>query len=218
MKNDSYKAILFDLDGTLLDTNELIIETFLHVLGEKFPGKYNREHVLPFLGPTLTESFNTIDPALTESLIEAYRAWNIQMHDQMVVPFDGVVDTLYKLKEQGYKLAIVSTKRRDMIDRGIKLMKCENLFDTIVGLEDVKHTKPDPEPIELALKRLGVEKEHALMIGDNYHDIVGGQKAGVDTAAVAWSMKGEAFLATFLPTYMIHHMNELLTIAKGQAV
>lgn len=218
MNKNPYTALLFDFDGTLLNTNELIIESFLHVLGERFPGKYDRESVLPFLGPTLAETFNTIDPALTESLIEAYRTWNNNMHDQMAVPFDGVVDTLYKLKEQGYKLAIVSTKRRAMIDRGVKLMKCENLFDTIVGLDDVKKAKPDPEPIELALTRLGVEKEQALMIGDNMHDIVGGQRAGVDTAAVAWSIKGEAFLATFFPTYMIHHISELLTIAKGQTV
>ncbi|MEI4770440.1 pyrophosphatase PpaX [Psychrobacillus sp. FJAT-51614] len=215
---DAYKALLFDFDGTLLNTNELIIETFLHVLGEKFPGKYNRDSVLPFLGPTLVESFNTIDPNLTEALIEAYRSWNIQMHDQMAIPFDGVVDTLYKLKEEGYKLAIVSTKRRVMIDRGIKLMQCENVFDTIVGIDDVKQPKPDPEPIELALKRLNVKKEDSLMIGDNLHDIVGGQRAGVDTAAVAWSLKGEAFLATFLPTYMIHHISDLLIIAKGQRV
>ncbi|MDF2065142.1 pyrophosphatase PpaX [Bacillus sp. Cr_A10] len=213
-----YKALLFDFDGTLLNTNELIIETFLHVLGDKFPGKYNRDSVLPFLGPPLAETFNTIDPNLTEALVEAYRSWNIQMHDQMAVPFDGVVDTLYKLKEKGYKLAVVSTKRRVMIDKGIKLMQCENLFDTIVGIDDVKQPKPDPEPIELALKRLNVKKEDALMIGDNLHDIVGGQRAGVDTAAVAWSLKGEAFLATFLPTYMLHHINDLLIIAKGQTV
>lgn len=216
MRIEPYKAILFDLDGTLLNTNELIIATFLHVLEEKFPGKYKRESVIPFLGPTLAESFNTIDPTLTESLIKAYRAWNIQMHDQMVVPFDGVVDALHQLQEQGYKLAVVSTKRRDMIDRGLKLMKCEHLFDTIVGFEDVEKTKPDPEPINLALKRLDVKKEDALMVGDNMHDIVGGQNAGVDTAAVAWSIKGEAFLATFFPTYMIHHISELFTIAEGK--
>lgn len=218
MRKEPYKALLFDFDGTLLDTNELIIQTFLHVLGERFPGKYNREAVLPFLGPTLVESFNTIDPDLTETLVEAYRAHNIQLHDEMAIPFDGVVETMYKLKAQGYKLAIVSTKRRGMIDRGLKLMECEDLFDTIIGLEDVKNTKPDPEPIQLALNRLEVAKEDALMIGDNFHDIVGGQRAGVDTAGVAWSIKGEAFLATFLPTYMLHHITDLLEIAKGQQV
>lgn len=218
MREKPYTALLFDFDGTILNTNELIVETFLHVLGEKFPGKYDRESVLPFLGPTLQETFHAINPDLTESLMTSYREWNLQHHDQMVVPFDGVVETLYKLKEDGYKLAIVSTKRRVMIDRGLKLMKCETLFDTIVGLDDVKQAKPDPEPIELALERIGVEKEDALMIGDNFHDIVGGQRAGVDTAAVAWSIKGEAFLATYLPTYMIHHITDLHSIAKGQNV
>lgn len=216
MKN--YKALLFDLDGTLLDTNELIIESFLHVLEETFPGKYSREHVLPFLGPPLYETFDGIDPTLTETLTASYRKWNLERHDQMVVPFEGVVDTLRQLKQEGYKMAIVSTKRREMIDRGLQLMECENLFDTIVGFEDVTHTKPDPEPIQIALQRIGANKEDALMIGDNFHDIEGGQRAGVDTAGVAWSIKGEAHLATYNPTYMLHQMSDLLDIVKGQHI
>lgn len=216
MKN--YKALLFDLDGTLLDTNELIIESFLYVLGEKFPGKYSRETVLPFLGPPLFETFDAIDPALTETLTASYRKWNLERHDQMVAPFDGVVETLRQLKKDGFKLAIVSTKRREMIDRGLRLIECETLFDTIVGFEDVTRTKPDPEPIQIALQRIGANKEDALMIGDNFHDIEGGQRAGVDTAAVAWSLKGESFLAAYNPTYMLHQMSELLDIAKGQGV
>lgn len=213
-----YKALLFDLDGTLLDTNELIIESFLHVLGETFPGKYSRETVIPFLGPPLHESFDGIDPTLTKTLTAAYRKWNIDKHDQMVVPFDGVVETLRQLKKEGYKIAIVSTKRREMIEKGLKLIECEHIFDTIVGFEDVTNTKPDPEPIQIALHRIGANKEEALMIGDNFHDIVGGQRAGVDTAAVAWSLKGEAFLATYQPTFMLHHISELLDIAKGKRV
>ncbi|MEK3976264.1 pyrophosphatase PpaX [Psychrobacillus sp. FSL K6-1267] len=216
MNVTTYKALLFDLDGTWLNTNELIIESFLHILGDKFPGKYDRESVIPFLGPSLRETFDGIDPLLTESLILSYRAWNEEQHDQMVTAFDGVVETLQKLKNQGYKLAIVSTKRRSMIDRGLQLVGCQSLFDTIVGYEDVSNTKPDPEPILLALEQLNVSKENALMIGDNFHDIVGGQRAGVDTAAVAWSIKGEAFLATFNPTYMLQHISDLLSIKKGQ--
>lgn len=211
-----YKALLFDFDGTLLNTNELIIESFLHVLGESFPGKYSREQVLPFLGPPLVETFNGIDPTLTETLTASYRKWNLEQHDQMVEPFDGVVETLHQLKKDGYKMAIVSTKRQEMIERGLRLMECEALFDTIVGFEDVTYTKPHPEPIQIALERIGANEEDALMIGDNFHDIVGGQRAGVDTAAVAWSIKGEAFLAAYNPTYMLHQITELLDVAKGQ--
>lgn len=217
MRENSYKALLFDLDGTLLNTNELIIESFLHVLGERFPGKYNREAVLPFLGPPLFETFDGIDATLTESLIISYRTWNMEHHDRMVAPFEGVVETLRQLKKDGYKMAIVSTKRREMIDKGLQLMECGELFDTIIGFEDVTRTKPDPEPIQIALQRIGANKEDALMIGDNFHDIVG-QRAGVDTAAVAWSIKGESFLATYNPTYMLHQISELLYIAKGKHV
>lgn len=218
MSNHEYKALLFDLDGTLIDTNELIIDTFLHVLGEKFPGKYDREAVIPFLGPSLEDTFSSVDSTQMDELTASYKAWNEKMHDEMVVGFEGVAETLHLLKEKGYKLAIVSTKRRVMIEKGLNIIQCQHLFDTIVGLEDVKNTKPDPESLELALQRLGIAKENALMIGDNYHDIVGGQNASVDTAAVAWSIKGEDFLATFHPTYMLHHITDLLAIVEGQPV
>jgi len=83
-------------------------------------------------------------------------------------------------------------------------------------MDDVKHVKPDPEPILLALKKMHLEKENVLMIGDNSHDIVGGQNAGVRTAGVAWSMKGEEFLMQFKPDYMLHHMSDLITIVEEQ--
>ena len=187
-------TLLFDFDGTLLDTNELIFQTFEHVLGKHYPGKYERDEILPFLGPTLSETFGLIDPEKVEELIQEYREWNIANHDRLSVEFDGVSETMRKLKDAGYKMGIVSTKRNDMIAKGLKLLDVEGVFDVVIGMDDVEKTKPDPEPILLALKRLGADREEALMIGDNYHDIVGGQNAGVHTAAVAWSAKGEGFL------------------------
>jgi pyrophosphatase PpaX len=120
-----------------------------------------------------------------------------------------------KLKDAGYKMGIVSTKRNDMIYKGLKLLDVEGVFDVVIGMDDVEKTKPDPEPVLLALKRLDADREEALMIGDNYHDIVGGQNAGVHTAAVAWSAKGEAFLQKYNPDYMLHHISDLLAIVNG---
>lgn len=210
------KALLFDFDGTLFDTNELIIQTFSHVLNKHFPGKYEREAIYPFLGPTLEETFGTVDPNRVTELVKEYREWNIANHDALSKEFDGVSETLIALKEAGYKLAVVSTKKNDMVHRGIQLLKSGNLFDTVIGFDDVSKTKPDPEPILLALERLGVSRDEALMIGDNYHDIVGGQNAGVKTVAVAWSIKGEAFLQTFNPDYMLQHISDLERILKGE--
>lgn len=209
-------ALLFDFDGTLLDTNELIIQTFEHVLGKYYPGKYDREAIMPFLGPTLHETFNSINPDQVEEMIKEYRAWNIANHDAKSSEFDGVSETLRLLKKSGLKMAIVSTKKNDMVMRGLNLLDADGVFDVVIGLDDVTNPKPDPEPILLALEKLDVDKNEALMIGDNYHDIVGGQNAGVRTAGVAWTSKGEEFLQTFKPDYMLQHITDLLTIVNGE--
>lgn len=211
-------TLIFDFDGTLLDTNELIIQTFEHVLNRHYPGKFGRDEMLPFLGPTLKETFELVDKEKSEEMIAEYRAWNVANHDQLAFEFDGVSETLNKLKEMGFKMAIVSTKKNDMVMRGVNLLDVDGVFDTIIGLDDVSKPKPDAEPILLALERLGASKEEALMIGDNYHDIVGGQNAGVRTAGVAWTIKGEVFLQKFNPDYMLYHITDLFKIVKGEEI
>ncbi|MCG7345562.1 pyrophosphatase PpaX [Sporosarcina sp. ACRSL] len=208
-------TLLFDFDGTLLDTNELIIQTFQTVLNAHYPGKYEREDILPFLGPTLRETFESIDPDKADELIDEYRTWNFANHDAFATEFDGVSETLQQLKNAGFKMAIVSTKRNEMIMKGLQLMPVGNLFDTIVGLDDVTHAKPHPEPLLLAMERLKSTPEETLMIGDNLHDIVGGKNAGVRTAGVAWSAKGEKFIQELEPDFVLQHISDLLSITAG---
>ncbi|WP_153721028.1 pyrophosphatase PpaX [Sporosarcina cascadiensis] len=209
-------TLLFDFDGTLGDTNELIIATFRHVLEEHFPGRFQREDILAFIGPSLRDTFSSIEPVMTDQLIQEYRAWNLANHDAYVTEFDGVSDTLHKLHAKGLKMAVVSTKKRDMVERGLRLIGIESYFETVIGLDDVTNEKPNPEPLLLALERLNRSPEEALMIGDNFHDILGGQNAGVRTAAVAWALKGEEYLQTFKPDYMLHHMTDLFTLIDGE--
>ncbi len=209
------KALLFDFDGTLLNTNELIIQTFMHVLNDRFPGQYSPEDCIKFIGPSLIETFEQIAPNEVGEMIKKYREWNHAHHDELVTEYDGVLSTLQKLKEQDIRLAIVSTKRRDTIKKGLELMGASHLFEFLIGIDDVKNVKPHPEPVLLAIEKLGISKEEAMMIGDNYHDIEAGKNAGVKTAGVAWSIKGEDFLRQYNPDYMLHHITDLLTIVKG---
>jgi pyrophosphatase PpaX len=209
------KALLFDFDGTLLNTNDLIIDTFLHVLDEKFPGQYTREACLRFIGPSLKETFDEITPGETEAMIAKYQEFNMKYHDELAKGYDGVVETLEQLHAMGIRMAIVSTKKRFSLERGMKLLGVEHLFETYIGYDDVEHEKPHPEPVLLALQQLGVEKEEAMMIGDNYHDILAGQNAGVKTAGVCWSVKGADYLRTFNPDYMLEHMQDLIDIVKA---
>ena len=208
------KALLFDFDGTLLDTNELIIQTFMHVLNKRFPGQYEPSDCVKFIGPSLSETFTDIATNEVEELIKEYREWNHIHHDELVKEYEGVVETLEKLEEMGLRLVIVSTKRRETIARGLDIMGVAHLFEFIIGIDDVTHVKPDPEPILLAIKKLGVAKEDAIMIGDNSHDILGGKNAGVRTAGVAWALKGRDFLQQFNPDYMLEHMSDLISIVK----
>lgn len=213
--NKDITALLFDFDGTLLDTNELIVQTFLSVLGEHFPGKYGREDVLQFIGPSLEQTFSKIAPGRVEHLSEQYRRLNRTLHDELVAEYDGVAETLRTLKARGMKMAIVSTKREETILHGLQLMGVHDVFDALVALDHVQNPKPHPEPLELALRLLDAQQEEALMIGDNSHDIEGGKNAGVRTAGVAWAVKGEAYLASFEPDYMLGHITDLLELTKA---
>lgn len=211
MKNN-INTLLFDLDGTLIDTNELIISTYLHTLEKYFPGKYTREDVLPFLGPTLHEVFGEMDPDRVEEMVLEYRTYNLANHDALVKEFVGVMETIETLKKKGYKLAIVTTKREDVAFKGLRLMKLDSYFDVMIAYDHVKKVKPDPEPIYLALEKLGSKPEEALMVGDNFHDVLAGKNAGTKTAGVAWSIKGREYLAKYEPDFMLENMTDLLSI------
>ncbi|WML24941.1 pyrophosphatase PpaX [Neobacillus sp. OS1-33] len=211
MKN-KITTILFDLDGTLIDTNELIITTYLHTLEKYYPSKYQREDVLPFLGPTLHEAFGSINPDLVEEMVLEYRAFNIANHDELVTEFAGVFETMQSLKDKGFKLGIVTTKRHDVTLKGLRLMDLERFFEVVVTYDHVSKTKPDPEPIFKALEQLDSTPEETMMVGDNYHDILAGKNAGTVTAGCAWSIKGRDYIAKYEPDYILENMADLLTI------
>lgn len=209
------ETILFDFDGTLFDTNDLIIETFMAVLGKHFPGRYRREDCLPFMGPPLRETFEALAPENVEQMMEEYVNWNLENHDKLAAEFPGVSEVLKKLKARGLKMAIVSTKRNKTIHKGLVLMDADGIFDVVIGLDDVTHAKPHPEPLQKAMDALGADPASTLMVGDNSHDIDGGRNAGTLTAGVAWSAKGRAFMESLKPDYMLEAIGDLLEITDG---
>ncbi|WP_227937301.1 pyrophosphatase PpaX [Alkalihalobacillus deserti] len=210
-------TLLFDLDGTLINTNELIIASFLHTLEQYRPGEFTREHVIEFIGPPLIDSFKTVDPTRVDEMIQVYRTHNHANHDDLVTEYEGVYETIEQLHEKGFKLAIVTTKIRKTALMGLKLTGLDKFFDVVVGLDDVEKAKPDPEPLEKALKRLGSSKETAMMIGDSHADVLAGKNLGVPTAVVGWSIKGEEKIRTFEADYTLSNMRDLLAIVGDQS-
>ena len=208
-------TLLFDLDGTLINTNELIIASFLHTLNHYYPNQYTREDVFEFIGPSLLETFSGLDHERAEEMIEHYREHNHFHHDLLVQEYEGVYETILALKERNYKVGIVTTKMRKAVERGLIKGRLDQFFDVVVTFDDVKKTKPDPEPIELALKLIGSSAAETIMVGDNSHDILAGKNAGTKTAGVAWTLKGRDYLEQYGPDYMLDNMRDLLAIVES---
>ncbi|MDT2044954.1 pyrophosphatase PpaX [Priestia flexa] len=212
----SINTVLFDLDGTLIDTNELIISSFMHTLDHYYPKQYKREDVLAFMGPPLYDTFVRMDKERVHEMIDTYRTHNLSHHDELVTEFEGVFETVKWLHEQKYKLAIVTTKQINTVMMGLKLTKLDQFFDVIVAIDDVQHAKPHPEPVEKALALLNAQPEEAVMVGDNHHDILSGKNAGAKTAGVAWSAKGREHIASYEPDVILEEMKDLISWLRGK--
>lgn len=214
----TYKTILFDLDGTLLDTNELIISSFLHTLEHFCPEKgYAREHIIAQMGLPLRDMLACFhDTKQVEEMVQVYRQHNLGTHDEMVRAFEHVPEVIDELKQRNIMMGIVTTKQRNTVEMGLKLCGLDRYMQAVVTIQDVENPKPHPEPVLKAMSLLEAEKESTLMVGDSRYDIEAGQRAGIDSAGVSWSMKGEEYLRSFSPTYMLKDMRDLLGIVEDR--
>lgn len=181
------KIIIFDLDGTLIDTNILIKKSFIHTFKTHSPMyKLTEEELLSFIGPTLEETFSKyFDDNKIEKVIETYRKYNIKQHNDYVDIFPYVKETLSSLYSDGYKLAIFTSKRRDVALMGLNLFDLEKYFCNITCVNDVVQPKPSPEGIFKILKDTNTTS--GIMIGDNGTDILSGNDANIETVVVSWS-------------------------------
>lgn len=210
------KAVLFDLDGTIMDTNELIIQSFLYALKGIVPSDFNREHIIPSMGLPLSMQLQLFSGReQVEDLIAAYREVNLRLHDEYVKAFPNVNEVFAKLHEAGIRIGIVTTKIRLTTERGLRYVGLYDYVepDAIVTIEDVERPKPDPEPVRRALEALGIEPDAALMVGDSVVDIQASEAAGVASVGVAWSLKGEALLKESGARHVIHDMRDLYALA-----
>jgi pyrophosphatase PpaX len=206
------RTILFDLDGTLIDTNELITASFNYTF-ERFQMDFADEEIIEFNGPPLIETFKRIDPVRADEMVAVYRTYNLEVHDEYVKIFPNVQETLEALRAKNMKLGVVTTKMSPGAERGLEKTGIAEYFDTVVTLSQVSHPKPHPEPVIKAMKQLDALNTSTIMVGDNSHDIEAGKNAGVRTAGVSWSQKGKEHLKYYEPTYMLDDMTDLIRIA-----
>ncbi|MEK3696064.1 MULTISPECIES: pyrophosphatase PpaX [unclassified Paenibacillus] len=211
------ECVLFDLDGTIVNTNELIISSFMHALKENNLPALTREEIIPHMGTTLQQQMSVFSGLQDTSVLElSYRSYNYAHHDELIRSFPHVNETMEGLLSRGIKLGIVTTKIRPTTLKALEMFDLLKYMETIVTVNDVSQAKPHPEPVLTAVANLGVDPARTLMVGDSAVDIQSAKAAGVRVAAVAWSLKGEEMLRKYNPDYIIHDMKDLYTIVEQE--
>ncbi|MHB9144961.1 MAG: pyrophosphatase PpaX [Symbiobacteriia bacterium] len=204
------KALLLDLDGTVLDTNGLIVASFQHTLDELLGIRVTAEELYPFFGEPLQDTMARFSLARAEEMVAHYRAYNIANHDRLARTFPGLGDALTALHGAGLRLAIVTSKYEATARRGLDLFGLTPLFEVLVGLDATTRHKPNPEPALKALEMLDLAPAETVMIGDTILDIGCGRGAGTLTAAVGWSVFPRDSLLAAKPDYWLDQPMDLL--------
>ncbi len=199
-----FETYLFDLDGTLIDSIELILTSYRHTMRVHRGTEPSDDLWLAGLGTPLTAQFRdfTDDPAEVEAMIATYRAYNREHHDRMVRPYDGIVDAVEKVAQHA-QLGVVTSKTHEGAERGLRSCGLDGIFHAIVGSDDVTRHKPDPAPVQHALRLLDGTPETTVFVGDSPHDMAAGRAAGVRTAAALWGPFGRPQLTPQAPDYWL---------------
>ncbi len=208
-------TFLFDLDGTLIDSIELILRSYRHTMRLHRGHEPSDDVWMEGLGTPLWVQFRhfTEDPAEIEAMVATYRAYNLAHHDELVRPYDGVVEAVRALRARKKTLGLVTSKMRSGALRGLRVAGLEDAFQVIVGADEVTHPKPHPEPVLMALGRLRAPAAGAVFVGDSRHDLECGRAAGVKTAAVLWGPFDRAHLADLEPDYWLETPADLTLLA-----
>ena len=208
-----YQGILFDLDGTLVDNSELVITSFQYIFKTHLDMDLKPEDIYPYFGRPLIEAFRELAPE-NENLIETYRAYENPRGDEIAHLVEGAKEVLIKLYEAGIKLAVVSSRNSKSLHHELEIRAIDEYFQVIIGCDDCKKHKPDKEPVEKALKNLGLRNEDCLFVGDSPYDMMSATGARVKTALVRWTNVPWTDVEKCYPDYILETMFDLLEICE----
>jgi pyrophosphatase PpaX len=204
-------AVLFDLDGTLIDSIELILNSAKHAFRDREGHVPTDAEWLTGVGIPLATMFRRYarDDADVDALIAKYREYQLANHDRLVRCYDQVVETVDFIRAAGHPVAVVTSKTGWLAKRGLDHVGLGPHFDVIVGCDICQRHKPDPEPVFIALEKLGYEPRDAAFVGDSIYDIEAGNAAGVTTVAALWGPFSREDLAASRPTFFLERMADL---------
>jgi pyrophosphatase PpaX len=206
-----FPVVLFDLDGTVVDSGSIILASMRHATREVLGEEYADEELMQAVGgPGLEAQMAVFAPDQVDELVRVYRAHNEPLHDELEA-CAGMESVLVRLQEEGRRLGVVTAKRRSTVELAFARVPLAHLFETIVGGDETTRHKPDPEPLLLAAERMGADPAQTAYVGDSPFDILAAKAAGLYAIAVTWGrIHDRAKLEQVEPDAIVDRPAELL--------
>jgi pyrophosphatase PpaX len=209
------QAVLFDLDGTLIDTVELIRVSFRHatltVLGYEVPDEVTMANV----GRPLRQQFHEMAPRHADDLLRVYREFNMAHHDEMAKAYPGTIEVLSQLRSWGIPMGVVTSKGTLAATRGIDLFGLRPFLQIVVTADDVEIHKPDPYPLRFAAGLMGVQLEYCMYVGDSPHDMQAAVAGGAMAVAALWGAFPEEEVVVPGTSFALAGIEELPGLLAG---
>lgn len=211
MTAQRHYAVLFDLDGTLIDSIGLLLASVKHTFAGREDRAPTEEEWIAGIGTPLAEQLRPFVESEEDAaeLVNRYRIYQRQHHDALTTAYDGVLETLEQLSDWGHPMGVVTSKSNEMMERGLRHTGLDVYMTTMIGCDSCALHKPDPFPVRMALEELGYEPHEAVFVGDSPHDISSGNAAGVTTIAALWGPFTRNELAPYKPTLFLDQITDL---------
>lgn len=209
------RALLFDLDGTLIDTVALILSSFRHATNEVLGAPLPDEVLMRNVGVPLAIQMREFAPDHADELLRVYREHNSKIHDDMVAEYPGTHATLEGLAARGFPMGVVTSKGTPMARRGLDAFDLGRFFEVLVTSDDVDVYKPEPYPLIYAAELMGVRAEECLYLGDSPHDMSAAIAAGAVSVAALWGAFGAASVLEPGPDFALRSIVELPGLLEG---
>ena len=209
------QAVLFDLDGTLIDTVELIRLSFRHatlqVLGRSVPD----EITMAGVGRPLMRQFHEMAPGSEDELLSVYRAFNMAHHDELAQAYPGTLATLRTLAASGTPMAVVTSKGMQAASHGLATFGLTGFFDALITVDDVERHKPDPLPLQRAAELLGMDIRYCMYVGDSPHDMQAALAADAVAVAALWGAFTRSEVLEPGPRLALERIEDVLPLLHG---
>lgn len=208
--------VLFDLDGTLVDTIELLVSSMRFAFAEHDGPRPTDREWITGIGTPLVTQFRAWarDDAEVEGFVARYRVWQAAHHDRLTHAYPGARETLVALRDRGHPIAVVTSKISAGAHRTLAQGGLRDLVDVIVGADDTARHKPDPEPVLVALARVDRPADRAVFVGDSPHDIRAGNAAGVATGAALWGPFPRSELTDAAPSHFVARIEDVCSLVE----